>query len=206
MKIQLEKLVPTRAEILFCGFLALLIGILSNAKLLLAKQDLTSAATAITSGASKTLSEGLSKLDEYAFTTTAVTFLVWAVIGLLTLSVIQAIGYVLSEFNEQSRLSSNEFVHPTDFSRRSFWKSVFLTTLGSFFVALVSTTYVLIFCLYLLPLGRTYLGAYFSDFAPSGLGYAAIGVGVLFVSIIGLNVVARLLRFRHQLTKVEHTV
>ncbi len=199
MKIHIGRLVPTKTELLFCAFLTAVIALLSNSSLLLSTLGLTSAAASIRSGASETISEGLTKLDSYELTNTIVTFAVWALIGLFTLSIIQAVGHVIYEFNEENRLSSNAYVHPKNFSRKGFWHEVFMTTLGTFLVAVIAVGYIFIFCIYLLPISALYIGAYISNFQTSELPYALLGLAILFVSIVGLNICARLIRFRHQL-------
>src|SRR4051812_34064801 len=104
MKINFGKLVPGKAELLFCVFLAVSIGLLSNTKLLLDTQGLGSTVTTISESAGQTIGQSLAKLDTYQLTNTVVTFAVWALIGLLTLSIIQGFGHVLYEFNERNQL------------------------------------------------------------------------------------------------------
>lgn len=201
MHIQLKKLTPSKAEVVFCGFLAVTLGLLSNTKLLLATQGLTTAAHSIGTSAQAAVTTGLAWLDTYELTTTVVTFMVWALIGLMTLSIIQAFGHALYQFDEKSRLSSNAYVHPSNFNRKKFWHVVLITSLGSFAVAAVSLVYIVIFCLYLLPISSLYIGAYLSEFKLVDLPYALLGFALLFVSVLGLNVCARLLRFRHQVIR-----
>lgn len=199
MKIHINKIVPARAELLFCAFLTLVLGLLSATPQLLSILGLTTAARTLQESASDTIGVGLSKLDSYSLTTTVVTFLVWAVIGLLTLSILQAVGHALHEVDENSRVSSNAYIHPSNFNRKGFWRAVILTGLGSFCIALGSFIYIIVFCLYLLPLSALYVSAYISTFALNDLLYCLLGLALLFVSISGLAVCARLLRFRHEL-------
>lgn len=201
MHIQLKKLTPSKAEVAFCGFLAVVLGLLSNTQLLLSTQGLTTAAHSLDSGAREAIASGLAWLDTYELTTTVVTFLVWALIGLLTLSIIQAFGHVLYEFDEKSRLSSNAYIHPSNFNRKKFWHAVYVTSLGSFAVAASALIYIVIFCLYLLPISSLYISAYFNEFKLADLPYTLLGFALLFVSIVGLNVCARLLRFRHEVIR-----
>jgi hypothetical protein len=201
MKINLIKLVPTRVEVFFLLILALILSILWNGHALLSYYGLTPSASFLSTSTSAQLQTGLAHLDHYKFTATIVTFAVWAIIGLVTLSVLQAIFSLSRTVDYQKKLSSNAYVHPSNFTRKSFWRSVATASIRTFIIAFITLMYFAFFCFYLVPLGGVYAAGFLLDMTASNALYLVIGEAILFFSLVLLDVAVRLVRFRHELTR-----
>ena len=200
-KLQLQKLIPSSWEVGGLALASLAIALLGNLTHLIHRYQLDNSVQTIGNRADTTLTTGLSKIDSYQATPTIVTFLVWAVIGLFTLSVLQAILRITGEIKYNNQLTSNAYVHPTNFSRRGFWHQVVLHSLGTFVTVTLLGVAITLFALYVLPLGLIYIRVFLLDFSLANSLYALLGLAVLWVGLLIVDVFARLVRWRYRLVK-----
>ena len=198
-KLHLNTLVPSPWEVVACGVVGLTISLLGNSKLLISHYGLASSATTLSNHADTTLTNGLSKLDSYQATTTIVSFMVWAMIGLLTLSILQAIARLSQEVSYENNVSSNTYVHPSGFKRTSFWRQVLLQSIGTFASVALLVAGIILFGLYVLPLGLIYVRVFLLEFSASNFLYGLLGYLLLLAGLLALDILARIVRWRYKI-------
>lgn len=86
--------------------------------------ELTQAQTVLLDKVGHNTQKILSRLDSLSFTNTVVTFLFWGLIGILIYGLTTALVRFWQAGEEDKELASDEYVHPTGFSRRRFWKQI----------------------------------------------------------------------------------
>jgi hypothetical protein len=197
--IDITRIVPTLFEMLSLLLLAVGIIVLGNTKQLLDYYGLSSSDQLIKHSTSHAIASGLGKLDTFSFTDKVVTFLVWAVIGVLCFSVVQMIGRFYREFQDEEQVSSNHYIHPATFVRAAFWRRVILDFLGLLLclVALGAALYGML--AYVLPIALTYTRAFLTGISLVHFGGFLLGFFMLYGWLFVLTVIPKLLVNRHRL-------
>jgi uncharacterized membrane protein YhaH (DUF805 family) len=101
----------------------------------------------LASGAGNALSNFLLRIDQLSFTNDVVTFLLWGVIGMVVYGLISSLLRALAKAEQERELASDDYVHPTAFSRTKFWHEELLisaVSFVSFALFLASTAFVLL--------------------------------------------------------------
>jgi hypothetical protein len=199
MKTKFKHLVPSSFELVGGGFLAIIIIFLANSKSLLSYYGLSSSDQLIKSSADNVVSEALTVIDSFSATNGVVTFLIWAVVGIVCFGIVEALGNGYQQIKLEKQVSSKSYIHPTSFSQARFWRSVVLDTitllLGLGLLALV----LLAFALLVLPLGLAYSRVFiFSASFRTALDLV-LGLFVIFTGLIVTSVTIRLLLYRRSL-------
>src|SRR4051812_43177128 len=107
MKTQFRHLALTAYEIIFCGFLAIIIIFLANTKGLLNYYGLSSSNDLIKTSAGSVVTDALKVIDSFSATSGVVTFLIWAVVGVVCFGIVEALGSGYQELKLQKQISSN---------------------------------------------------------------------------------------------------
>jgi uncharacterized membrane protein SpoIIM required for sporulation len=199
MTIRSKHIFPGTFELISLVVVSILVVVLGNSRQLLDYYGLSSTNQVLKQGAGDTIAKGLTQLDSFSFTGQVVTFLIWAVVGLLCFSVAQAIARGYQEFQREEELSSNRYIHPSTFRRSAFWKSV-----GWNFATVVAGLTLLGLALYgmlayVLPIGLTYTQVFLQGVSVLHLGYFLLGLAVIYVGLIILDCCLRLLTHRRQI-------
>jgi hypothetical protein len=134
------------------GFAALAVLLLGNARLLLYRLGLTSSADLVRSQLGSQASSWIGKLDGYTATRTGVIYAFWGALGLLTFGIMYAIMRTTQDVAYWERLSSNQYAHPANFNRTSFWRHILLSVAisGGSLITLLSA--VMAYFLLVIPL------------------------------------------------------
>jgi len=199
LRFRLQRIVPSLYEIVGLLFLAIALLIVGNSQALLKYYGLNSSQQVIQQSTHTILSHGLGKIDSFSATDRVVTFAIWAFVGILCFSIVQAIGGMYHQFKEDEALSSNQYVHPSTFTRGKFWRSVFFdfSTLVLGLVALGLLVYG--FFGFVVPTALD-----FSRQLMSGIGLESIeklllaGV-IVYVWLLLIDVCLRLVGNRHRI-------
>lgn len=85
---------------------------------------LTHAQTLLLDNIKQGMEKVLTVLDSLSFTNTVVTFLFWGVVGIVVYGLTAALVRLWQAGEEDKELVSDEYVHPTGFSKRHFWRQI----------------------------------------------------------------------------------
>lgn len=192
---------PNSAEIIGTAFAALFIVLVGNARDLLQHYGLTSSTEVVQSQLSASFGSGLSKLDTFSLTPTVVTFGIWGLVGFATLSIIQAIVHVTAEITYEKEVSSNDYVHPSNFSRNGYWAQIALHTLVSLALWILLAVTILTYLFGVVPQGFTYARRFLLHMTVPGAGYFLAGLLLIFLGTLALYVAAKLVVRHHWAAK-----
>jgi hypothetical protein len=200
MSIKYQYLLPGRVELCILGIIAIAVTIIGNAHRMCDYYGLNGSDQLLKQSASEGVNSGLSQLDAFSFTNQVVTFLIWAIIGLLCFSIVQAMMHGYKEFRHEEELSSERYIHPRTFTRRAFWRQVIASSVTQMigFILLAIGTYV--FLVYLLPISLIYCRVFLLGTDVTAFGYYVLGLAILYIGLIILNSFVRVIRQRQRLT------
>lgn len=199
MKLHLKQLLPSSYELIGGFFLTLTIIIMANSKQLLNYYGLQSSDHLIKSSAGNAFSNALKTLDSLSATDGVVTFLIWAVVGIVCFGIVEAVGRTYSEIKLENDISSRQYIHPATFTKLKFWRGVILDSVTFAFGLAVLLVGVLVFSLFLIPLGLAYSRVFLFDVTVTNALYMLIGLVVTFAGWIVLDVAVRFLLHRHRI-------
>jgi hypothetical protein len=203
MKLQLKPILPSAIELFTSAFLTFGIVLLANSRQLLSYYGLQSSDQLIKSNAGNAISQALRAIDSLTATDGVVTFLIWAIVGVLCFAIVEALGHAYKEIEFENELSSTKYVHPATFTKAKFWKSVVFNFVVLTVALALFLSVGLAFLLLILPVGLVYSRVFL--FSPSLVNalYMALGLAVVFVGLVAVNVVGRVLIFRRKLASAN---
>lgn len=203
MKLQLKRLLPSPIEIFASVFLTLVIVLLANSRQLLNYYGLQSSDELIKSNAGNAVSQALRAVDSLSATDGVVTFLIWAVVGVICFGIVEAIGRAYREIEFENELSSRRYIHPATFTKAKFWEGVMLDSITLALALAIFMAVGFVLLLFVIPIGLVYSRVFL--FNPSLLNalYMLLGLAVVFVGLVALNVAGRFLLFRRRLVSVN---
>lgn len=197
--IKIDRILPTLFEAAGMFVVASAILIIGNTKSLLDYYSLGSLNEVLQNSAGQAVRSGLDKVDSYSFTYSLVTFLVWAIIGVVCFSIAQVAISVYNELRQEEQVSSNAYIHPRSFRRSLFWKQVLtdlvLSAVGMF--GLLGGLFLLL--LYVLPISLTYTRSFLVGFEIMRAPWFLIGFFMLYLWMLILTTVLKLTLNRHRL-------
>src|SRR4051812_19274729 len=105
MKDRLKQLIPTRAEAAAAFVVSLAVILAANSKHLLNYYGLQSSDKLIKSNAGHVVNDGLKQLDSFTATQGIVTFLIWAVVGIICFGIVEGMGRAYREYKLENDLA-----------------------------------------------------------------------------------------------------
>jgi hypothetical protein len=157
MRTKENPFIPSVYEYWYLALAALVVLIAGNAKALLEHFGLIDSSTIVGDQVSGTIGSGLRVLDTFNATPGLVTFITWGIIGLVLFSVIQAFVKASSIIDFEREVGSNHFVHPANFSRRRYWRTVMLNSFLSFGLIMMLLISIVLYVLFVVPVASLYL-------------------------------------------------
>lgn len=195
----LKRILPNGFELIGLGFLTIFVTILGNSQQLIEYYGLSSSTDVIKTSASQAISNGLAVLDSFSFTRTVITFIIWGVVGLLSLSVVQAIGRVWQTIEYDEEVSSKHYVHPRMFTRKRFWREVIEDFFGLAAGVILLATSLYCFMAVVWPVGLTYARDFLLSMSLAKAGLFVVGLFVLYCGLTVILSCLKLLLHRHHL-------
>jgi hypothetical protein len=198
MSITIRKFVPSGAELIGLIFLDILVLVVGNSKQLLSYYGLSASNQVVQGSAGSAISTGLSKLDNYSLTAAAVTFAIWAGVGLLCFSFVRGIADFYQKVELDKQLTSKRYIQPAAFKKATFWKGVFWD-----FGVLVAISVITLAVIYLLlsvflPTGIADSRLFTSGISAKSIIKVVTGLAILYVGLVLLDFCVRLLAHRRQ--------
>lgn len=203
MKLHLKQLLPTSYELIGGGFLTIVIILLANSKQLLSYYGLQSSDQIIKSSAGQTLNSALRTIDSLSATDGIVTFLIWALVGVVCFGIVEGIARALSELKFENELSSGRYIHPATFTKVKFWRGVLLDTIALAFGVAVLLVGVFAFVLFFLPISLAYSRVFLFNVSLQNTLYMLLGFVVAFAGWLVLTVAVRFLLHRHRILSLS---
>ncbi len=194
-------LLPNGAELIGTIFATFLIVLLGNGKDLLARYGLSSSSAVVQQHIGNSFGSGLTKLDSFRFTNGVVTFGIWAIVGLVSLSVLQAVLRVSSEVSYEKEVGSSHYVHPTNFSRSAYWRQLLLNAFFSFGSLLLLCFMIGVYLFAILPQGFTYARRFLLHVTVPSVGYLLTGLAIVFIGTLALYICIKLVIVHHRYSK-----
>lgn len=198
MKINTKPLAPSAIEYAATASLAIGVVLLANTRQLLGYYNLEASNQVVKNSASNVVESALKSIDSLSATSGIVTFLIWAVVGIVCFGIVEAVASAAHEIQLESQLSSRRYVHPATFTKTKFWRGVLLntTTLLLGLILLAAASFV--FIVFLLPLGLAYSRPFLINFNFVSLLDILLGVVVIFAGLLVLDICVRLLLWRRR--------
>lgn len=203
MKFNLRQLLPTSYELIGGFFLTIAIIFFANSKQLLNYYGLQSSDNLIKSSAGHVATDFLKSLDSLSATDGVVTFLIWAVVGIICFGIVEAIARAYSELKFENDLSSRQYVHPATFTKLKFWRGVLVDSLSLGFGLIVLLVSVLVLTLFLIPLGLAYSRVFLFDVSVANALYMLLGIAVTLAGWVLLDISVRYLLHRHRIVSTS---
>lgn len=200
MKLHLKYLVPSVFEVVGAGFVTVVLVLVANSHQLLNYYGLQSSDQVLRTSATGAVSSALDKLDGLTATASVVTFVIWAVVGMVCFSIVQSIGQTISELEFEEQLSSRRYIHPATFTKAHFWKGVVQDFVGLAASFALLAAAVSAFVLFVLPVGLAYSRLFLFTINLVNAGYFVIGLAVMFVGLLAVDICIRLLLQRRRIT------
>ena len=201
MKTKSLRIIPTRIETLGVAFFSLVFLLLGNAHDLLQRYGLISSSQIVHDQLGKGVGQGLQKLDSYSFTQNATTFIVWGLVGLISFSIFQTIWRASQRLKYQQEVSSNQYIHPANFNRHSYWRSISMDLgLSLIFTALLLTG-LAVYLLRALPYATHHVGRFLLQLNVTNLADLAIGLAVGFLATYLLYVLWKITVWHHRASR-----
>ena len=199
-KSKLAKILPTSFELVSFLLLAALILLLGNSYQMLNYFGLEQSGETLHASAGNAVTAGLSKLDNFAFTSQVVTFLIWAIVGVFCFSIVRGIAHMYSEVKFDNDLSSSRYVHPATFTKARFWKRVGMDF--AVLVAALSLTVAVLYGLlaYLLPVSLAYTRSFVLGMTPGSTVELFAGFALVYVWLVVVDMCLRTVYHHRQLT------
>jgi len=197
---KLQRIIPTWFEAIGLFVLVVLFVLVGSTPQLLEYYGLNNANQVIKQGAGHAITTGLGRLDGLSFTASAVTFLVWAVVGILCFAIVQALSRVYQEVKEENQVSSSRYIHPNTFARATFWRQVALDFVSIFLsLAILIAGFYLLFA-FVLPAALAYTQELLTGNGFQHLGGFVLGFCILYGWVLVLAAILKFVINRHRLT------
>lgn len=149
------------------------------------------------------VSRVLLRIDELSFTNNVVTFLLWALVGVVVYALVSSLLRALAKAELERELASDTYVHPAAFSRTKFWREELLisvTTVGSMLLVLAACAFVF---LTLLPSATVHLRSLITSNANLNI-WPTVASALLL--IIGINLIITAYKlWRHRAVLFEES-
>ena len=190
---------PTKTEYFGLAFVAVALVLLANSRQLLGYYGLTASDQLVQSSAHEATHHGLKLLDSVSATSSVVTFLIWAMVGMVCFAIVESMFATVRELHLESELSSNRYVHPAAFTKARFWRGLLLNGLSLFLGVLLLASSVFGFVLFIVPLGLAYCRPLLFSTSLSNAGFFVLGAAIIYVALLIIDVCIRLLLHRRTL-------
>jgi hypothetical protein len=204
MKIRYDRFLPLPYELLLLIFVDVLLLIVGNARRMIDYYGLHNSDTIIRSGAGTVVTGGLSKIDRFSFTDPVVTFGMWALIGIFCFSAVQGIVRIYHEVEDDKELSSNDYVHPDSFVRRSFWERILLDFVTAFVCMLLIIAGLIMLWAFVLPTSLEHARAFLLGVSFVHLVDLMLSLVIMYAWLVVFYVLVKTFVNRHRLLASSH--
>lgn len=196
MNFRSKYITPSPIELFGAFFLAIAIVLLANTQRLLNYYGLYSSDVVIRTSAGSAVRDALTVLDTFSFTNTVVLFLIWAAVGVLCFGLLEALGNAFREFKLEQDVSSRKYIHPSTFTRVSFWRGVVVNAWAAAICLGILVGYSLLLLLFVIPLGLAYSRIFLLDISLNTALYFVVGILIIFAGLVLLNIAVRFMLHR----------
>jgi hypothetical protein len=191
---------PSTFELWCVGFATLALLIAGNAKLFLEHYGLLGSSEVVGKQLSNRFSSGLSLLDSLSLTPEVVTFLTWAVVGLVLFSIAQALRRASENVALTEQLGTDRYIHPDNFSRRGYWQHIAIDASVSLVLILLTLTATALYILLVVPVGFMYVQDFLLTLGLGQLVDLGLGLFVTYAGGIVLYLLTKVTVRHHQRT------
>jgi len=196
-----RSLVLSNLEVWSVSLVALALLLAGESHLLLQKLGLMSSSAIVSGQVSSKVGSGLQVLDSFRITAGLVTFMVWGVVGLITLSIIRGIMQATGTIKFESELSSNRYVHPQGFDRDRFWKRVVVDTTLSFVLLLLLIAGAVAYVAIALPFSLNHARRFILSLSASTIINLLVGFVIIIFSTLALYYLLKLVMWHHRVSQ-----
>jgi hypothetical protein len=204
MKIHLSSIAPTHQDIVRSSVFALCLVALGNMYQVINYYIFQPAGKPAPQSTHDLLVTIVAKTDAYQPTQTVVTFLFWALMGLILLAVMQGGMHTLNRVAYLKRASAH--AKRTRQPRKRVYmvlgKQLVLTSLSSFMALSTALFIFAFFVLCIVPVGVVYTRIFLFSPTPFNLVYALMGLCLTFIGLVLATVGVRLIAARRRLIRL----
>jgi hypothetical protein len=139
----------------------------------------------------------LAKLDALSFTSTIVTFLFWGLVGIVIYGLTTSLVRLWQAGEEDKELASDDYVHPTGFSRQHYWKQIIEKEAFSAGLLTLELIVVSVTLFWAFPAALRGVGPLLSSFSFGQLAFTLLWVVVLVALFCLCRLIFKAWRYRH---------
>jgi hypothetical protein len=182
---------PSSFELWCIGLCTSALLIAGNTKLFLQHYGLLGSSQVVGQQLSNRFSSGLSLLDTFSFTPDVVTFIAWAIAGLLIFSFAQAFKRASANVALAEQLGTDRYVHPQEFNRKQYWRHVAIDTSISLGLLVLTGIAAVLYILLVVPVGFMYVQDFLLTLHLNEMIHLSLGIFVTYVGGLGLYLLAK---------------
>jgi len=197
-----RHILPSSFELWCVGFAALGLLIAGNAKLLLEHLGIIDSSVVVRSQLVSHVNDGLKTIDSLNATPAFVTFITWGIIGLVLLSLLQALYHTSRTLEYERELGTNEYVHPQGFNPKGYWRHLAVNTIVSLCLFSAFIVAAALFVLFVVPVGFAYTQQLIIDPSLQNIGTFLLGAFTIFAGTALLYLLGKVLVWHHRVSQV----
>ena len=152
-----SQLRPSSIELWYIAFIACVLILVGNGKLLLERAGLITSADLIGQQVSTTVLWGNNWLDNFRFTAGVINLLIWGATGLVIYSALQALVRAVRVFEYERDFDSQLYVHPQGFTHTSYWRQIIIDAVIGFALLAVFVVVLIGYIAVILPDSFVYM-------------------------------------------------
>lgn len=205
MKLHLNSVSPTGRDIVRCSIFALALVALGNLYQSVNYYIFKPDAKPAPQTTHDLIVAVMGRIDAYQPSTTIITFLFWALVGLVVMALCQGLVHALRRISYLQFASSRygRHLHAKPLTRLAFWKQWFITAMGSFMAFTTALFIFSFFALCIVPVGVIYTRIFLYSPTPFNLVYALMGISMMFIGLVLATVGVRLIIARRRLIRLS---
>lgn len=196
-----RPLLLTSYEAWCASLVAFAVLVAGQGHLILEKLGLMDSSAIVKGQVTSKVGSGLQTLDSFRLTAGLVTFLVWGLVGLVTLSVIRGIMQATGAIKFESELSSNRYVHPQGFNRDRFWRRVIIDTVLSFALLLLLVVGAIAYVVWAVPFSLNHVRSFILETSVTNAIGLALGAVILVATTIAVYYLLKLVLWHHRVSQ-----
>lgn len=182
MRTAYRKIFPTAYEFWYLALATVALVLVGNGKVILEHYNLIASSNILRNEFSDSVGSGLHLLDNFQATPGLVTFVTWGLVGLIVLGIVQSFVRASGLIAFERDLSSNQYIHPQNFSRHRYWERIIIDSIVSFLLLFLLVIGAGLYVVFLVPFSfglvqTNVLHASLMHFVGMSLGMVAIFVG-----------------------------
>jgi hypothetical protein len=193
-----KLILPGTFELWCLTVASLAILLVGNMRFLLARYGLVESSELINTQINARLKTGLHLLDSFSATATAITFVLWVLAGIITISLVNTFAHASEVLRFEQDVSSNKFIHPRNFDPRRYWRHIFVGTVWSFILFCMLALGVVLYMAIVIPVSFSFIQRFLLSLHLGDIPYMLLGLGAVFGGTVVIYMLIKSIVLQHR--------